>query len=526
MSGPAYVSDPTVLYLHQLLEELAKGFLQIPRFQRRFVWSDEQRLELLQSIKDGIPIGSILVWRTGITALKTVREIGPHSLPTPVPSPTSSRSYLLDGLQRLSTLYGCLRVLPSDTSSFVLDDDGNEVSWRVGYDLSTEQFKILNRDVLESPTWLPLTRLLDSIRLLQFQRGLASREDAELLIQRADALAETFRSYKLPVVPVVTEDLTTATRTFERVNRQGTRMSELHMVRALTWSDEFDLEESLSSVSDRLAEVGWESLEPEWILKVCKAGLGIDVSVEAPDDSSRALAARPTAIDESSESLMRAAQWLALHCNIRSPRIVPYRMQIVMLAEVLRLCPSPDDVTTDRLKYWFWDTTYLERFSGITGGQSGSMLEALRRVAGGAPYEMKVKERNPKFELPTIFNPNWVRVKTIALRLASLRPRDLDGVEVDAVQQLASEGAGALVPLAPTTRGSAGRMFVKPESKLRQQLLEHATSVSPDVLATHAIPLEAARALESGDTALFLRLRGEEIRRLEAAFFASLTSGA
>ena len=316
MPGPAYVSDPTVLYLHQLLDELAKGYLQIPRFQRRFVWTDDQRLELLQSIRDGIPIGSILVWRTSLTALKTVRKIGPHDLPEPVASPTSSRSYLLDGLQRLSTLYGCLRPLPSGVPAFVKDDDGNEVSWLVGYDLESERFKILDPEDSPAQTWLPLTRLLDSVRLLQFQRGLAGLSNADELIQRADALAETFRSYKLPVVPVVTEDLASATRTFERVNRQGTRMSELHMVRALTWDVDFDLEERLSGVRDQLREVHWESLEAEWILKVCKAALGVDIAVEAPDESSKRLAENPLVIDDAAVNLLRVARWLRDRCGV------------------------------------------------------------------------------------------------------------------------------------------------------------------------------------------------------------------
>jgi len=521
MAGPAYVTDPTVLYLHQLLDELAKGYLQIPRFQRDFVWTDDQRLELLQSIRSGIPIGSILVWRTGITALKTVRRIGPHDLPEPAPSPTSARSYLLDGLQRLSTLFGCLRPLPPGGSPFVEDEDGTLTSWLVGFDLTTEQFQILDRDAQPEPTWLSLVKLLDSVRLLQFQRGLSNREDAEQLIQRADALAETFRTYKLPVVPVVTEDLATATRTFERVNRQGTPMSELHMVRALTWRTDFDLEEQLSAVRDDLAELGWESLEPEWILKVCKAALGIDIAVEAPDETSKRLVARPRVVEEAATSLWRAARWLAAHCAVLSPEIVPYRMQIVMLAEVMRLCPEPDMRTTHRLTQWFWRTTYTEGFAGITGGQTNAMLESLRGVADGKPFELKGrkgKEREPTFALPATFNPSWVRVKAIALRLAALTPLDLDGSDLDASKRLASEGPSALVPMSPSLRGSAARMFTRADSQLRDRLLADATSVDPRILASHAITPEAAEALLY-DGQSFVDLRGAEIRRLEEEFY-------
>lgn len=518
MSGPAYVSDPTVSFLAQLLDELAKGYLQIPHFQRRFVWTDEQRLELLRSIRDGIPIGSILVWRTGLTSLKSVRRIGPHELPEPRPSPTSSRSYLLDGLQRLSTLYGCLRPLPPKASAFTTDDEGDEVSWRVGFDLSAEQFQILERGEDPKPTWLPLTLLLDSVQLLKFQRELPAGSDA--LIQRADAVAETFRIYKLPVVPVVTEDLATATRTFERVNRQGTRMSELHMVRALTWDSDFDLEDRLSAVRDRLVEVGWESLEPEWILKACKAALGLDIAIEDPDRLSSEIAARPNALDDVTESLFSVAAWLSHHCRVRSPRMVPYRMQIVMLAEVLRRCPVPTPAITGRLIKWFWNTTYSGRFSGITGGQTNSMLEMLRRVAVGQPLSMLLKE--PIFTQPSVFKPSSVRVKAIALRLSALDPLDHNGASLGADEQLATHGPGALVPLYYPIRGSSGRVFTRGDSSHSLCLRILAGNwVEPSVLQSHAITAEAAVALSEFNSTEFYKLRGAEIRRLEEEFYAS-----
>lgn len=522
MSGPAYVSDPTVLYLHQLIDELAKGYLQIPKFQRRFVWTDDQRLELLQSIREGIPIGGILVWRTSLTALKTVRNIGPHELPVPVPSPTSARSYLLDGLQRLSTLYGCLRPLPPQTSAFVKDVDGNEVSWLVGYELDSERFTILDRDEKPARAWLPLTLLLDSIRLLQFQRGLADHPDSDLLIQRADALAETFRSYKLPVVPVVTDDLASATRTFERVNRQGTPMSELHMVRTLSWSAEFDLEERISDVRDRLAEVGWGSLEPELVFEVCKVALGVDIDVEAPDEVSKQLVANPSVIDEVTESLLRATAWLGESCGVLSPKIVPYRVQVVLLAEFMRLCSVLDRVTSNRLRQWFWYTTYIEDFSGRSGFPTSGMREMLRRVAAGNPLDLKNTALDPMRLSLAGFHPTSVYAKRVALRLAAMKPLDLDRTEIDAARLLASDGPYALVPLVPDLKQVTSRIFTNPQSKLRLRLLQGAPDVSREILDSHAITVDAARALVAGDVSGFAAGRLVEIVHREIAFLDSI----
>ena len=62
--SPSYVSQPQVTDLVKLLSDVRAGHIQVPRFQRPFVWDDDRRLELMRSLRAGIPIGSLLVWRT------------------------------------------------------------------------------------------------------------------------------------------------------------------------------------------------------------------------------------------------------------------------------------------------------------------------------------------------------------------------------------------------------------------------------------------------------------------------------
>src|SRR5215212_6030319 len=106
MKAPTFYSDPHVQFLSQILEEIGGGGLQVPRFQRPLVWNWERRLELLRSIRDGIPIGAIMVWRTNTVIIDCYEKLGPHVLQEPAPGMT--RQYILDGVQRLSTLYGAL----------------------------------------------------------------------------------------------------------------------------------------------------------------------------------------------------------------------------------------------------------------------------------------------------------------------------------------------------------------------------------------------------------------------------------
>ncbi|MCP4697328.1 MAG: DUF262 domain-containing protein [Gammaproteobacteria bacterium] len=225
MSAPSYISEPQVQYLVRLLDEIKNGKLFVPQFQRGFVWDDEKRLELLDSIKNGIPIGGILVWRTTQHHLSIRDEIGGLKTPSP-PEPTALHIYLLDGHQRLATLYGTLKRPVNNRLSKV---NGRE--WQFFYDLENEVFHIKKQQDKPRDAWMPVNVLLNSIALLRFQRTLHD----ESLIERADQIAYAFRNYKIGVIPIVTNDLEHAATAFQRINSSGTVMSDVDMIAALTY---------------------------------------------------------------------------------------------------------------------------------------------------------------------------------------------------------------------------------------------------------------------------------------------------
>ena len=49
--------------LFNYLNDFEDGKIQIPPFQRDFVWTNDKKLELLDSLKNGYPIGSVLFWQ-------------------------------------------------------------------------------------------------------------------------------------------------------------------------------------------------------------------------------------------------------------------------------------------------------------------------------------------------------------------------------------------------------------------------------------------------------------------------------
>ena len=113
MKQASYVAEPYVTGIAQMLEDIRNGHILIARFQRPLVWEMDAQIELLRSIRNGLPIGGILVWRTRGQLLPCHERIGRHVLRHHDPSSDANEQYVLDGFQRLSSDAGTLR----DTAS-------------------------------------------------------------------------------------------------------------------------------------------------------------------------------------------------------------------------------------------------------------------------------------------------------------------------------------------------------------------------------------------------------------------------
>jgi hypothetical protein len=97
--------QPTVDRVEELAGRILNGDIILPKFQREFVWSKKQVIDLWDSIAQNYPIGSVLLWRSRekLKAERTIAdlEIGLTKYDYPV-------NYLLDGQQRLSSACGAL----------------------------------------------------------------------------------------------------------------------------------------------------------------------------------------------------------------------------------------------------------------------------------------------------------------------------------------------------------------------------------------------------------------------------------
>lgn len=524
MASPSYVSEPQIQRISHLVREIGSGFIQVPRFQRPIVWTDEQRLDLFRSIRDGIPIGSILVWRTSLKGIHTFDQLGPHRLARADSTQAEFVSYLLDGHQRLSTLFGALQ---PRSKGLAKPSDGNR--WEVHYDLDKEDFTFdAPRQGPEGKKLLPLSVILDSRAYLQFQRTLSGLADEDSLILRADELAFAIQEYKLAVIPIVTDDIDVATRTFQRINSEGTPMSQVHMVAALTWQADFDLNERLAAVREEiLAPVGWGELEDRWLLSTCKVMLDLDLLEGDADQIAKGIRDEPQVLEEAANNLVRAAEFLREVCHLRAPRLLPYSYIPVFLAEAFHLAPEMAPAKQRELERWFWWVSYVYFPVGVNSSRLRRVLEFVRRfVVGNAEVGELVEPVATLEPFPQRFDFRLARCKLLALLLARTRVQAEGKNEAELL--LGTLGHEAMQSIfvrrqllrdLPRLNSPANRILVSYEDlgDVRILLQMWGGSQTKD-LPRYAISMTALERLRIGDPLGFLEQRQTDLEELERRF--------
>jgi uncharacterized protein with ParB-like and HNH nuclease domain len=108
-----YQSNPTgVKWSQQLEPKISSGNYKIPKFQREFVWDLEEVAKLVDSVIKGYPIGTFIVWKTK-ERFRAIKNLGGQELPEPQVG--SEIYYILDGQQRITSLYCALNGLKITT---------------------------------------------------------------------------------------------------------------------------------------------------------------------------------------------------------------------------------------------------------------------------------------------------------------------------------------------------------------------------------------------------------------------------
>ena len=518
---------PEVVFLGKLVDRVAAGKILVPRFQRAFVWRQQDLRALLDSVRRGFPIGSILVWDTEATIESTSR-VGPVEINS---RQDGSVGYLLDGQQRVSTLAGTLRL--TDDMDAIVD----QIDWRLYYDLDEQTFVDHPKGAEDpSPRYFPVRNLLNTAGFFAACRRIQQQVEehrAQRWLDEADRLSSAFRDYQLPLIHIREADLESAVTVFARLNRTGRKMAADELVSALTYQEgEFHLASMLGAFKAELKKKGFGSLDRVFLLRSVLAALERDIYAKDWADLMVKAEVRerlPEAFDEAAQGIRRALEMLK-GLGVTSDRLLPYGLQLVLLGEFHRICPEPSSGTVELLTRWFWVTSFTGWFGGVNSAQAKRALQEIRDLALGKGNTFAVVDLDAAAQpFPERFDGRSARVRAFLLYLASLRPRSLLGdADLDPgnlLSRLGTDAVGHFVSN-PDPRNlvssPANRMFV--DERHVGQALGALSTLDDDLLGrllpTHGFPIDCIGRLRNGNRAHLIRERLDRLVSGERAFMA------
>src|SRR5690554_3866357 len=130
-----------------ILDHIDSGHIALPEFQRGYVWSRDQVRALFDSLYRRHPVGGLLVW---VTDSRSAVYRGDGQVAPGVVK------LLLDGQQRVTSLYGVIRGKPPKFF------DGNSQAFTgLMFHLETETFTFYQPlKMQDDPLWIDVTELM------------------------------------------------------------------------------------------------------------------------------------------------------------------------------------------------------------------------------------------------------------------------------------------------------------------------------------------------------------------------------
>jgi hypothetical protein len=421
------------LTIREILDTVIRGQIRIPAFQRGFVWEPERVAYLMDSIYKNFPFGSLLFWRTK-EQLKSENKLGPFDLPQPAED--YPVDYVLDGQQRITSIFGVFQTQLTGTST----EAWQEIYFDYSVDKNAQesQFFALLPNEVDPKKHFPLKTLFDTTAYRKATSGLE-----EAIAKKIDDMQTVFKEARIPVQLFKTEDKATVAIIFERVNRQGVPLDTLQLLSAWTWSDDFQLQNQFSDLSEQLEPFGFGSMaeDSNLILRCCSAILGGDASPTSLMSLSGA-----TVRDRFTEVLngiRGAVDFVRTNFSVHSLENLPFANLLVPLSAFFAVPDNKEIKYTDEQRKticrWFWRACFGKRYSSGLLRNLNSDIEEIRKLKENKPsalggFPVNITE---SYFTSNIFTLGTVNTNTFILLLAHQKPLSfISGAPIDLGEKL------------------------------------------------------------------------------------------
>ena len=431
--------------IRQLTDDILKGAIRIPKFQRDFVWEFDHVAYLMDSIYKQYPFGSLLFWRTK-NRLASDKKLGSFELPkAPDEYPVY---YVLDGQQRITSIFSVFQteLQPSGVK-------WPEIYFNIVSDHDYQESLFSPQDVPDLDKHFPLSCLFDPVRYRQATDRFAQLPHTLRVI---DNLQARFKEVAIPVQILTTEERSSVAIVFERINRMGVELDTLQLLSAWTWNEDFDLLDAFRDLKDELEDFGFAGVgdDTNLILRCASAILTGDSSPDRLIDVKGAQVR--DAFPVVRNGILGAIDFFRKQLRIANLKCLPYPALLTPLA-VFFAEPDGKDVRYgvpihQTIKRWFWRSCFSRRYNSQPKKTTQRDIEAFTKLKNGKVSNLDdiPTDITEDFFERNVFKLSSAITKSFILMLINAGPRSLlSGAEVDVDRVLQKYNRGEFHHLFP-----------------------------------------------------------------------------
>lgn len=361
------------MQIQTILDQIDLGAMALPEFQRGYVWNREQVRRFTHSLYRRFPVGSVLVW---VTKTETAETRGDGALQP------GSVKLILDGQQRVTSLYGILRGRPPKFF------EGSASAFTgLYFNIEGETFEFYSPlKMKDNPVWINVTELMQKGQgtyIGNFYKNSALQSKADLYTERLNRLYG-IREVLLHIEEVTGEDKTVdiVVEIFNQVNSGGTKLSKGDLALAKICAEWPEARGEMRTLLKKWERVGF-SFKLEWLLRCVNTILTGEALFTALDKVST---------PELKDGLKKAERAIDILLNLISARlgldhdrVLGSRYSFPVMARYLmqRGGHLTDYRERDKLLYWYIHTILWGRYAGSTETKINQDLHLIEGADGG-----------------------------------------------------------------------------------------------------------------------------------------------
>jgi len=374
--------------ISDILNRIDSGDYAMPQFQRGYVWNRAQVRKLMTSLYKGYPVGTVLLWQTPAEAASTKGE-GAVS--------QGVVNLILDGQQRMTTLYGIMR---GEEPPFFEGD--RRAFTDLMFNIQDEVFEFRAPKMKGDPMWVSVTDVyktgaVNSAISIKNSAELDD-EDFNLTLQRLNRIAQ------ITDTNILSETVTGKDKTvdvvvdiFNSVNSGGTKLSKGDLTLAKICAEWPGMRNEMQRALDAFESKGY-GFSRDWLLRCLTVHLARSAYFSALDG---------LPIPQIQQGLKETVQLIGTCLDHISGRLGLDHTRVLgspfSIATMIALIDQSGGKLTspewDRLLYWHVHVFLWGRYAGSTESVLAQDINAIKAGEGTDGLIRLLKANRPDLTL-------------------------------------------------------------------------------------------------------------------------------